>query len=169
MDQIKDNVFERSTKVFNSPIELALRSMLIIHEEGEGGIDLDRLIYYDYFITNTSDIGDLESIHPPLPFRGSQVLVKREIIQDGLNILLVKELINMNFHESGIRYCSNALTEPFVSYFTSGYFNKLRERVKWVSNRFKSFSDVQLKDYVNENLSKWGAEFIKESLFREDL
>lgn len=163
------NVFEQSSVVFNSPLEFSLRCLFIIEKDENQGIDLDRLVYYDYLILNTGDITDIASIHPPLPFRGAQVLVKREIIKHALVMLISKQLIDLKFDANGIRYYKNNLTSPFVSFLESDYVKELDRRVTWVSQKFSSYSDTKLNDYIKINLDKWGGEFVKESLFRNTI
>ncbi|QEE49112.1 hypothetical protein FUA48_05810 [Flavobacterium alkalisoli] len=160
------NIFRETNTVFNSPLEFALRCLCILDNSKTQGIDLERLVYYDYLILNTGDFTDLPSIHTPLPFRGAQVFVKREFIKEGLKILISKQLIELKFEEQGIRYYKTHLTNPFLQFINCDYYFKLKERIELVSNYFKNYTDEQLTNYINENLEKWGGEFVKESLFR---
>lgn len=163
------NVFEQNSVIFNSPLEFSLRCLCIIEKNENQGIDLDRLVYYDYLILNTGDITELSSIHPALPFRGAQVLVKREIIKQALVLLISKQLVDLKFDNNGMRYYKNNLTTPFLSFFGSDYLIELDKRVSWVSQNFSSHSDTKLNEYINNNLDKWGGEFVKESIFRNTI
>jgi len=159
-----------NTKIFNTPIEISLRLLLIISTNGESGISLDRLLIYDYLILNSGDIEDAPaSLHPALPSRSSQLLVKRELVQKALQILSSKELLKIKFSKKGILYCPTKLSLPFIKYFESEYFLELNIRVKWVVEKFNTKTNKQLDNYINSNLSKWGSEFISESYFREEL
>ena len=42
-------------KVFNSPLEIALRVLLILHLSGKKSLSLERLIIYDYLIIHSGD------------------------------------------------------------------------------------------------------------------
>lgn len=161
-----NNLFEQNISVFNSPLEFSLRCLCIINKEENQGIDLDRLVYYDYLILNTGDIADLPSLHPALPFRGAQVLVKREIIKHALVLLISKQLIDLKLDKKGIRYFKNKLTSPFISFLESNYLKELDRRITWVSENFNNYSDDKLNDFINKNMDKWGGEFVKESIFR---
>lgn len=157
-------------KVFNSPLEIALRVLLIISRNGKKGLSLDRLVIYDYLILNSGDIkGAPPSLHPALPNRSTQLLVKRELIQKSLQILSSKELLSINYTREGILYCPSKLSLPFLEYFESAYFLELNERVKWVVENFKRKSNEQLDKFISLNLNKWGSEFINESYLREEL
>ncbi|WP_149205792.1 ABC-three component system middle component 2 [Flavobacterium johnsoniae] len=161
-----NKLFENNNLVFNSPLEFSLRCLCIINHEKNQGIDLNKLVYYDYLILNTGDISDLASMHPAIPFRGAQVLVKREVIKQALSLLISKQLIDLKFDNDGIRYYKNDLTSPFVNYLESEYIMDLHKRISWVSEHFFSYKDDELSGFINSNMDKWGGEFIKESIFR---
>jgi hypothetical protein len=157
-------------KVFNSPLEIALRLLLIISKNGEKGISLDRLVIYDYLIINSGDIdGAPNSIHPALPNRSSQLLVKRELIKKSLQILLSKELLTLKYLKEGILYSPTKLSIPFINYFESDYFVEINNRVEWILNHFDNTTNKQLDKYIKTNLNKWGSEFVNESYFREEM
>ena len=148
-----NNPFEHRGKIFNTPIEYALRSLLIITKIGSNGIDIDRLIAYDYLVLNSGDIqGGPESIHPPIPFRSAQILIKRDIIKKGINILLSKELIGIKYSKQGIYYIPTDLTLGFITYLNSKYFISIQERISWVINQFANYSDNKLKKMIDSNL-----------------
>lgn len=157
-------------RLFNSPLEIALRVLLILNLGKKKSFSLERLIIYDYLILNSGDIEDApESLHPSLPNRSSQLLIKRELLQKALLILASKELILINYTKSGIQYAPSKLTEPFISYFDSQYFKELKERVIWIAESFKSKNDKSLEKYISVNIAKWGSEFLNESYMREEL
>jgi hypothetical protein len=37
---------------------------------------------------------------------------------------------------------------------------------QWLHEKFSHYSDKELSDYINNNVSKWGSEFTRESLIR---
>lgn len=161
---------QTNIKVFNSPLEIALRLLLIISKTGKGGISLDRLVIYDYLTLNSGDVnGAPTSLHPALPNRSSQLLVKREIVKKSLQILSSKELLIVKFASNGIIYCPSKLSTPFVEYFESAYFSELSKRTDWIIENFKNKTTKNLDRYINSNLNNWGSEFINESYFREEI
>jgi|SRR5690554_6798676 len=166
-EMIKQNIKNR---IFNSPLEIALRVLLILSFGKKNSFSLERLIIYDYLILNSGDIENApESLHPSLPNRSSQLLVKRELLQKALLILASKELIVIKYAKPGIQYAPSKLTEPFVSYFESQYYENLKERIIWVAEAFKSRNDKSLEKFISLNLEKWGSEFLNESYMREEL
>ncbi len=162
------NLFEeRNTNVFNSPLEIGLRVLYILNELKPNGCDLQRLVYYDYILVHSSDIPDgPESIHPSIPHRSTEILVKRDLLKKGLTLMQSKQLVDSIFEPTGITYIATELTAPFIEYNTSDYSKRLKETSIWLVNKFKSFSDEKLSLFIKNNLDVWGGEFSKESLFR---
>jgi len=166
-EMMKQNIKNR---IFNSPLEIALRVLLILSFGKKNSFSLERLIIYDYLILNSGDIENApESLHPSLPNRSSQLLVKRELLQKALLILASKELVIIKYAKSGIQYAPSKLTEPFILYFESNYYESLKERVIWIAEVFKSRNDKSLEKFIALNLEKWGSEFLNESYMREEL
>jgi hypothetical protein len=160
----------KKLKVFNSPLEIALRILLILQMGDKKTMSLDRLIIYDYLILNSGDIPNApQSLHPSLPNRSSQLLIKRELIQKALLILASKELIIVKYTKQGIHYKSSKLAQPFISYFETPYFDKLKDRIQWVLANFNRKTDKGLDKIVSANLDKWGSEFTNESYMREEV
>lgn len=162
------NLFEeRNTNVFNSPLEIGLRVLYILNELQSDGCDLQRIVYYDYILVHSSDVpGGPKSIHPSIPHRTTEILVKRELVKKGLTLMHSKQLVNFVFDSSGITYRATELTRPFLEYNKSEYAMSLKEISTWLVNKFKPYSDERLSLFIKNNLDVWGGEFSNESLFR---
>ena len=162
------NIFEeRNTSVFNSPLELGLRALFLLNAMNTNKCDLHRLIIYDYFLIYSSDVQNgPESIHASTPHRSAEMLVKKDKLRLGINLLISKELIKVNFTSKGIVYSATDLTKPFLKFYRGEYSEKLRTNSKWVIDTFLNYTDKKLDKYINSNLDKWGGEFTMESLFR---
>ncbi|WP_010182770.1 ABC-three component system middle component 2 [Aquimarina agarilytica] len=156
----------RNTKVFNSPLEMGLRTLFLLSACNKP-CDLQRLVYYDYILLHSGDIptGPI-SIHPNIPFRASEILVKRELIKKGLNLILSRDLVKLNFSDNGFTYESNELTAPFLKYLDTPYANDLLRTSSWVVDYFGNLSDSELELYFKDKLDVWGGEFTKESFLR---
>jgi ABC-3C biological conflict system middle component len=159
---------QRDIRLFNTPIEFGLRSLIILNNVKQKSSDLQRLIYYDYLILHTSDIDPNQvSLHPSYPYRSAEILVKRERLRNGLLIMKSRQLIDIKFDGRGITYKANDLTSKFLEYLKSEYAEQLKSSVAWVVNKFENYSDEQLDQYMKQNLERWGSEFSKESFIRE--
>src|ERR1035437_176439 len=152
---------DRNTKVFNTPIEIGLRVLFILNKFHPKPLSLESLIYLDYFLIHSQDIKDgPPSLHPKYPFRSTEIIIKREIIQTGLKYLLSKELIQVQLSNNGIKYTITNLTSHVLILFESTYANKLQKLCDWLYKRFGDNDEDSLKTIVDTNIEKWGGEFI---------
>ena len=172
----------RSTELFNSPLEIGLRTLYILNES-KTSCDLQRLVYYDYLLVHSGDAKNApESIHPNTPHRSSEILVKRELIKNGLTLMASKQLVEFDFTKNGISYKATDLTSEFLKYLNSSqlqlneflylkYLNsdyalQLSSVAKWLVNNFEEYNDDKLETYIKLHMDVWGGEFTKESLLR---
>ncbi len=146
-------------RLYNSPLELGIRCLLIFDFLNKQ-TDIETLMYLDYLSLNTKDIGGPDSLHPPIPHRGVQVYARKEILSKGIIILISKQLIDIVPANKGICYQINKTGNKFLEFFASEYFEELKSRVKWVVEKFNSFSNPELNEFVNSRLEKWGGEFV---------
>ncbi|MDP9740670.1 UNVERIFIED_ORG: hypothetical protein QFZ59_002500 [Bacillus sp. B2I3] len=158
---------KRNIEVFNSPLELGLRALIILKEASPVSLDLNRLIIYDYLVTHSGDVDkSVKSLHPAIPHRSGEIVIKRKIMHEGINLMCSRELIDIVYTQDGIHYKANILSEYFIKYFDSPYAKSMVQYSKWLNQRFKNYSDHELNEFINKNISKWGSEFTKESLVR---
>lgn len=160
---------KRNINVFNTPIEIGLRALIILNELPQESIDLNRLVIYDYFVTHSSDFNegeDMNSLHPPSPHRSGELIIKRKVMQEGINLMYSRELLDIEYTKDGIYYKANQLSSYFVNYLDSAYALNLIKCSRAVIQRFKQYSDKELNLFVKINIPKWGSEFTKESLVR---
>ncbi len=162
------NLFEsRDVHVFNSPLEIGLRVLYILDALNPIGCDLQRLVYYDYILVHSSDIPNgPKSIHPNIPHRTTEILVKRELVKKGLTLMHSKQLVKSVFDSTGIVYMATELTKPFLGYLHSEYARNLTAISNWLVKQFGTYSDETLSQFIKNNLDVWGGEFSKESLLR---
>jgi hypothetical protein len=146
-------------RLYNSPLELGIRSLLILDCLNKQ-TEIETLMFLDYLSLNTKDIGGPDSLHAPIPHRGVQVYARKEILSKGIIILISKQLIDIVPTNKGICYQINKTGNKFLEFFTSEYFEELKSRVKWVVEKFNTFSNAELNEFVNSRLDKWGGEFV---------
>lgn len=156
------------TRPFNTPIEAGLRLLFALEKAGGRSFDLQRLISYDYLLVHSGDVeGGPTSLHPAVPFRGSELLVKRELVRSGLDAMFSKELLEKRLETTGICYRATVLTGAFLKLLTSAYASALRIRAEWVVTRFVDYSDAELEKYMTANVGRWGAEFDRLTIIKK--
>ena len=146
--------------LINTPVECGVRSLVVLQSVHPKRCDLKRLVTYDYFLSHSGDVaGGPASLHAESPFRSGEILVRREIVQRGLTLVVAKGLVQQHFGSFGVEYESATFAGEFLNYFESDYARKAKEIAAWINNRFGSMSDSELDTFVTENLGKWGIEF----------
>jgi len=68
------------TQTFNSPIATGVRALILLAESYPDQLDLQRLLEFDYILVHTKDVDGPPSIHPALPLRSGELLVRRQLI-----------------------------------------------------------------------------------------
>jgi hypothetical protein len=156
-------------RLFNTPLESALRSLMLLSRLSPLKCDLHRLKIFDYFLLHSGDVEHgPASLHPPSPFRSGELLIRQKLIKQGLTLLIAKGLAEVVFDSDGINYRATELAGPFMRYFESPYATRAMQRAEWVATTFASMSDRDLQQYVDSNLGRWGTEFTNEVLVEED-
>ncbi len=156
---MEESVKSDRTIVFNTPLEVALRLLFIFNKTSKT-LDLQRLIHYNYLLVHSSDIPDSpKSMHADLPQRSSEMSVNRPVVKKALTLLLLKDLIAVEYSNNGIHYIKNKNTELFTQYFESDYSKKLDHRANWLCSNFDKLTDEELTQLINSNMGKWGSEF----------
>lgn len=135
-----------------------MRSIAILVAVYPKKLDLQQLVTFDHLIVHTSDIDGPKSLHPQLPLRNAEILVRRGIVEHGLLLLMGKNLIARIIGE-GIYYEASDYAVPFLSSLESVYTAKLKERAKWIENNLMSLDEKNLQARVEKVFGKWTQEF----------
>jgi hypothetical protein len=155
--------------VFNSPLECGLRSTALLLSAYPRVCDLQRLVQYDYLIVHSGDVdGGPPSIHPATPHRSGELMVRRSLVEQGLDFMARRLVVERTFAGHGIGYIAGEYGAVFFEALTTEYAQRLRERAEWVVNRFQQLPDEELGEYMRSRWSLWGTEFVRESLFDWD-
>ena len=156
-------------EILNNSIECSLRLVVLINELTTG-IDFQRIIYYDYALLHSGDFdSSQESLYPSSPFRKEELYVKNRLIKDALAILCQKQLVDVEYKETGVLYKKTNLSQLFLNYLSTDYFLSLKEKAKWINVYFNSYNDQQLKEYFDKTIGEWKSEFSTYGLTRTEL
>lgn len=147
--------------VFNNPVETGLRSLIILDSAYPNSLDLQKLIYFDYMTVHTGDLPSApQSIHPSTPNRSGELLVRRKLIEDGVNYFVRKNFVDKVFNQNGIEYRLNDQATIFLEMLEEHYVTDLQDRAKWVLDTYLDWTSIELETYIKNNLDKWGGEFM---------
>lgn len=153
------------TSPFNNEVESGLRVLFILNEIFPEPLSIEKIIYLDYFTVHSADIDKTQrSIHPPVPYRFGEFYVRRNITQNGINLFLNKNLINIHYSKEGIKYKASEYSSPFIDSLDESYSLKIKDKVSWVIKSFSKHSVNELKKITQERLEYINNEYNLEIL-----
>jgi hypothetical protein len=146
--------------LLNTPIECGMKSLIVLDAVSPQKCDLKRLVTFDYLLVHSGDIsGGPASLHADSPFRSGEILVRREFIQRGLDLVVAKGLVVRHFSRDGVIYEAASFSGEFLGYLDSTYAQRAIEIASWIGKTFGHMTDEKLDQFVNANIGRWGAEF----------
>ena len=143
----------------NGSVEVAIRISIILNSIYPDAINEEKLGILDYYLLNSEDFPDgPSSIHPKIPGRESQLTIKPILFKDALFLLATKELIEIVYEDSGIKYKANKLTTAFVQKLMSPYAFKLARRTEWIKDTVSTQSIDYLKRLAKQSVTEFETE-----------
>jgi hypothetical protein len=146
-------------QTFNSPIETGMRALILLAESYPQQLDLQRILEFDYIMVHTGDVDGPPSIHPALPLRSGELLVRRQLIERGLMLLISRGLISRHATPNGFMYQAEDDAGPFIDALSAEYLDDLRNRAVWVVDRFSEMSDQDIRIMLGNVYDQWSREF----------
>lgn len=143
----------------NSPLEVGVRILIILTAAYPYGLDMNRLVLYDYAVLHSRDLGGPESIHPAIPGRSGEMGLKRSLIDQGLRILARGGLVDITADGSGIMYVASEDAQPFLAHMHSGYSRRLEERANWAVNELADQDNEVIRARLGKIFTLWAEEF----------
>ena len=135
------------SKIFNNPVESALRSLVLLVEAYPATLDLQRLVYLDYLLVHSADADGPPSLHPPTPQRDGEVAVRRGLIEQGLHLLLVRGLAERRATLDGFEYAASETAGSLAASLDADYSKALIARAQWVTSAFAQYDLASLSRF----------------------
>lgn len=149
----------RNATPFNSALETGVRTLAVLVASYPKAHDLNRLVQYDYLTVHSADAQGPPSLHPPLPLRSGELLVRRGLIESGLRLMMSRSLVRRHFLADGFSYTAEDVAGAFLDNLQSHYMVQLRNRAEWVSSTFDRLATEQLDGVVRHLFESWTTEF----------
>lgn len=136
-----------------------MRSLILLAAAYPDRMDLQRILEYDYMMVHSGDVEGPPSIHPPLPLRSGELLVRRQLIERGLMLMISRGLISRHATEIGFLYQAEDDTGPFLDALDTEYLDDLQDRAYWVVDRFRNMRDQEIRIMLAKVYDQWSREF----------
>jgi len=149
-------------RIFNTPFETGLRSVVILTTTYPDALGLSRLVIFDHLIVHTEDVGGPKSMHPKDRSRAAEILVRRRLVDSGLALMQTRGLVARVVTAEGFRYRAGEEAGSFVDMLASTYTNALKERAIWLIDCIHPLSDEDLSELVQRRMDEWEPEFLSQ-------
>jgi len=154
--------------IFNNDIEIGLRLLILLNYERDLSFNIERLTYYDHLLLHSGDIENgPKSLFPDSPFRFFEYHVNKEKITSAIDFLWRRDLIDVEYKETGIYYKANRLTKMFLDSFNSKLYYEIKDISKWIIERFKTYSIENLKILFNDKVKSKSGNFSSIGMVKE--
>jgi hypothetical protein len=147
------------TNPLNSPLEVAVRVLMILVEAFPDRLDLNRLVLLDHGTLHSADMGGPASLHPPIPIRAGELGIKRKLVLDGVEVLVRSGLAQMESQPEGIRFWASESAEGFAHLLETEYARALASRAAWAVDHFAELSDSEMRQAMRTVSGHWAEEF----------
>lgn len=147
---------------FNSTLETGIRALVVLEALHPRRCDLTEMTWLDHLVVHTADIDQDSppSLHPELPNRAGELLVRRSLVEQSLRLMHQVHLIDIDDTEQGILFSASEEAPSFLDLLQAPYTLELKRRAEWLGKRFGAFSTEEIRSVVEDRIGRWTAEFL---------
>ena len=149
--------------LFNSALETGTRAVIVLEAAYPRALDLARLTWFDHLVVHTADAGGPPSLHPSLPERTGELLVRRRLVEESLTLMRRVHLVDAIADENGVEFRASDEAPAFVGLMRTDYAQALKERAAWLVAELADLTQEELAARIDERLDRWSMEFKSES------
>src|SRR5262245_38496286 len=90
--------------LFNSALETGVRAVVILDAVHPRSFDISHLTWCDHLVVHTADIEGPPSLHPDIPQRTGELLVRRRLVEEGVSLMRRLHMIDPHVGARGIEF-----------------------------------------------------------------
>lgn len=148
------------TYTFNSSFETGVRSLCLLAVDLNLTLDLQQLSAFDYLVVHTGDFKEAPiSLHPEIPNRTGELVIRRELVERGLSLMEYKGLVKKLPEQSGFSYHATERAKVVLDSLETRYMTELRIRAGWVIDHYLHSKTDAFFTVFNNAFEQWSAEF----------
>lgn len=147
---------------FNSTLETGIRALVVLEAFYPRHCDLMELTWLDHVVVHTRDLEghDVpESLHPDLPNRTGELLVRRQLVERSLRMMQQMHLVEVFETDNGVQFGASEDAPSYLDLLQAPYSQALKDRAKWVADRFSGLDAAQIRALIERRIGRWTAEF----------
>jgi hypothetical protein len=146
---------------YNSEVETGLRALIVLEAIHPRACSLTELTWFDYLVVHSSDLNGPESLHPDLPSRGGELLVRRRLIQQSVNLMSRLHLVDELYGSTGVLYRAGEDAPSFLDTLQADYSVRLKSVARWIGDRFRNATSEDVEAQIGVRIGRWTAEFLE--------
>lgn len=142
--------------LFNSTIETGIRAVIVLNALYPRACGLAEVTCFDHVVVHSGDLDDgPESLHPALPPRAGELVVRRGLIGESLRLMCQMHLVDERHDEDGIRFVASDDAPSFLRLMQAPYSQSLKQRADWIADRFRTMTEGEVETFVTGLVDRW--------------
>ncbi|THD36700.1 MAG: threonine transporter [Sphingomonas sp.] len=154
-----DEVTHARSLTFNGPLEAGLRAVAILGAAFPKAFDIQRMTAFDYLLVHTSQLGGPADLHPDSPIRAPATQVRRRVVQDGIHLMMTRDLIARETNDDGIVYRAGEAAAIFLDSLQAPYLREMCGRAGWLVHHLARYTDQEFDALMRRFFDQWLIEF----------
>lgn len=154
-----DEMTKRRALTFNGPLEAGLRAVAILGAAFPRAFDIQRLTAFDYLLVHTGQLGGPDDLHPDSPIRAPATQVRRRVVQDGIHLMMTRDLIARAADNHGITYRAGEAAAMFLDALQAPYLRAMKDRANWLVHHLAHYNDTEFEALMRRFFDQWLMEF----------
>lgn len=151
-----------SAHPFNSTLETGIRALIVLEAFHPRRCDLLELTWLDHVVVHTRDWDPLfapSSLHPDLPNRAAELVVRRPLVEKSLRLMQQLHLIDAFETAEGITFGASEDAPIYLDLLQAPYTVALKERAQWIAERFADKPAAEIREQMERRIGRWTADF----------
>lgn len=147
---------------FNSTLETGIRALVVLEAFYPRRCDLMEMTWLDHLIVHTGDLDgeDVpESLHPDLPNRTGELLIRRPLVERSLRMMQQMHLVDVFETGSGIEFCASEEAPSYLDLLQAPYSLALKQRANWLADHFVGLETADVRNLIGSQIGRWTADF----------
>jgi len=154
-----DSVSGEFGELFNSPLEAGIRAVVVLEHLRPQKVDLAEMVLFDHIVVHTADLGGPPSLHPDLPGRKGELLVRRRLVEKSLDLMRRCHLVDQESTDEGIMFAASDEAAAYVELLEAPYSERLKTCASWIAAQVREHSKERFKIMVRERIGDWNDAF----------
>lgn len=150
-------------QTLNSPLELGLRTLIVLTVSFPRELDVDRLVLLDYCLLHSEDLGGPPSVLPALSTRGGELGIKRSVLEHGIQVMSRAGLIDVVVSTRGLSYRASEAAAPFLRLVHSPLLVRLTQVAEWAISDFGDLPAPDIRERIRMISNQWSEQWTEDS------